>query len=68
MRNITRRQLLGAATLGVTGGVLWRLSSFDTKQPVAQFREFDAIRAVSIASQQLFNSINVNVPTSLVRI
>lgn len=68
MRSITRRQLLSAATLGVTGAVLWRLSWFHTQQPVAQLREVDAIHAVNIASQQLFNSINVNVPTKLVRI
>ena len=68
MRGITRRQLIGAATLGVTGGVFWKLSRFHTQQQAAQFREFDAIRAVNIASQQLFNSINVNVPTNLARV
>lgn len=68
MRSITRRQLLGAATVGVTWGVLWRLSRFHTQQQAAQLREFDAIRTVNIASQQLFNSINVNVPANLARV
>lgn len=67
MRNITRRQLLRVTALGVTGGALWGLSRSHIQQPAPQLREPDAIDVINAASQQLFNSINIVVPTSLVR-
>ena len=67
MRNITRRQLLRATALGVTGGMLWVLSRSHIQQRAPQLLEPDAIHAINVATQQLFNSINIVVPTSLVR-
>lgn len=67
MRNITRRQLLRVTALGVMGGMLWGVSRSFIQQPAPQRREPDAIDAINAATQQLFNSINIVVPTSLVR-
>lgn len=67
MRNITRRQLLGATALGITGTALWGLSGSQSQKLALQLRGLAAVDQLNAATQQLFNSVNVVAPKNLVK-
>ena len=67
MRNITRRQLLITTGLGGVGVALLGVSGCQPKQCSLQRQRLAAVEAISAATQQLFNSVNVVVPQNLVK-
>jgi hypothetical protein len=67
MREITRRQLLGATALSVSGVALWGLSGPQTPKVLLQPQGLTAVMALDVAVQQLFDSVNVVAPQNLVQ-
>lgn len=67
MRKITRRQLLGATALGVSGVAVWGLSGPQTPKVPLQPQRLTAVMALDIAVQQLIDSVHVVAPQNLVQ-